>query len=80
MSKLVICFAESALTDLETIKRWHTERGVAATGDRFVEEIVVCIEALRDYPDRGWIVPEHEQRFLRELIRLSEKPSREALT
>ena len=37
-------------------------------GNRFVEAIVTRIEALRDHPEMGRIVPEFDQPFLRELI------------
>lgn len=38
-------------------------------GERLSGEIVASIEALTDHPDMGQIVPELDQRFLRELIR-----------
>lgn len=38
-------------------------------GERFVEDIVTRIEALREHPDMGRIVLAFEQPFLRELIR-----------
>ena len=38
-------------------------------GERFVEDIVTRIEALREHPDMGRIVPAFEHPFLRELIR-----------
>ena len=68
MPKVAIRFAESAVADLETLRRWYAEQGVPDVGDRFVEAIVTHIEALRDHPDMGRIVPEFEQPFLRELI------------
>ena len=37
-------------------------------GERFVAEIVTRIEALRDHPEMGRIVPEFDRKFLRELI------------
>ena len=68
MPKVTLRFAESALRDLEAIKRWYVEQGVPGVGDRFVEEIVTRIEALRDHPEMGRIVPEFDQWFLCELI------------
>jgi plasmid stabilization system protein ParE len=68
MPKVAIRFAESAISDLKAIRTWYIEQGVPDIGERFVEEIVGRIEALRDYPEMGRIVPEFEQPFLRELI------------
>ena len=68
MPKVSIRFAESAVADLEALKSWYSEQGVADVGDRLVEEIFTHIEALRDHPKMGRIVPEFGQPFLRELI------------
>ena len=68
MPKIAIRFAESAISDLEAIRTWYIEQGIPDIGERFVEEIVGRIEALRDHPEMGRIVPEFEQPFLRELI------------
>ena len=69
MAKVAIGFAESALTDLESIRAWYAEQGVPDVGERLIGEIVASIEALADHPDMGRIVPEFDQPFLRELIR-----------
>lgn len=68
MAKVAIRFAESAITDLEGIRSWYTEQGVPDVGDRFVKAIVARIEALRDHPEMGRIVPEFDRPFVRELI------------
>ena len=68
MPAVAIRFAESAIVDLEALKRWHDEQEVPDVGDRIVREIVTRIEALRDQPEMGRIVPEFDQPFLRELI------------
>ena len=68
MAKAAIRFAESALTDLEAIRTCYAEQGVPDIGERFVEEIVDRVEALRSHPEMGRIVPEFNQPFLRELI------------
>lgn len=69
MAKVAIRFAESALTDLESIRAWYAEQGVPDVGERLLGEIVASIEALADHPDMGRVVPEFGQPFLRELIR-----------
>lgn len=56
------------MADLEALKRWYAEQDVPDVGDRLVREIVTRIEALRDHPEMGRIVPEFDQPFLRELI------------
>ena len=68
MSAVAIRFAESAILDLEALKLWYEEQEVPDVGDRLVREIVTRIEALRDQPEMGRIVPEFDQPFLRELI------------
>lgn len=68
MPRISIRFAESAATDLEAIRDWYAKQEVAHVGDRLVAEILERIEALRAHPEMGRIVPEFQQRFLRELI------------
>ncbi len=68
MSKITILFSESAVSDLEELKRWYCEQGVPDIGDRFITEIIERIESLRDHPNMGRVVPEFEQLFLREII------------
>ncbi len=68
MPAMTVRFAESAVADLEEIKRWYTEQDVPDVGDRLIAEIFERIEALREHPDIGRVVPEFDQPFLRELI------------
>ena len=70
MPRVVVSFAESALRDLEEIKAWYAERGVADIGERLVAEVFQRVETLADHPDIGRVVPEFGQSFLRELIYL----------
>jgi toxin ParE1/3/4 len=69
MPKVAIRFAESALTDLESMRTWYAEQGVPDAGEHLLAEIVAAVVALADHPDMGRIVPEFEQPLLRELIR-----------
>ena len=69
MAKVAIRIAEFALADLESMRAWYAEQDVPDVGERLISEIVASIEALADHPDMGRIVPEFDQRFLRELIR-----------
>ena len=68
MSAITIRFSESAITDLEEIKHWYTEKNVPDVGTRLIAEIFVRVETLQDHPDIGRIVPEFNQPLLRELI------------
>lgn len=68
MARVSVRFAESAVADLEAIGSWYAEQGVPQVGERFVTEILARVEALRENPEMGRIVPEFRQRFLRELI------------
>ena len=65
---MAISFAESALRDLEEVRRWYMEQGVPEVGTRLVSEVFQRVEALASHPDMGRVVPEFEQPFLRELI------------
>ena len=68
MPAITIGFAESAVADLEEIKRWYAEQDVPDVGDQLISEIFERVETLRDDPDIGRVVPEFDQPFLRELI------------
>ena len=68
MGKAAIRFAVSALADLDALKSWYAEQGVAEVGERLVRDIVARIEGLRDQPEMSRIVPEFGQPLLRELI------------
>jgi len=68
MPAISIRLAESAVQDLETIKRWYAGEGVPEVGERLVIEIFDRIDTLQDHPDIGRMVPEFGQTFLRELI------------
>jgi len=69
MTKVAIRIAESALTDLDSIRTWYAEQDVPEVGERLIREIVASIEALADHPGMGRIVPEFDQPALRERIR-----------
>ena len=68
MPEITVAFAESALRDLEEIRVWYAEQGVPEVGDRLVAEVFQQVERLVDHPDRGRVVPEFDQPFLRELL------------
>ncbi len=68
MPTLVVTFAESALADLEAILAWYAEQDVPEIGRRLVGEIIDHVQALRNHPDMGRVVPEFDRPFLRELI------------
>ncbi|MEI6208872.1 MAG: type II toxin-antitoxin system RelE/ParE family toxin [Desulfuromonadales bacterium] len=66
--KITITFAASALNDLREMQAWYAEQLVPEIGTRFIEEIIVKVEALQTHPDMGRIVPEFGVGTLRELI------------
>lgn len=68
MGKVSVTFAESAVRDLEEIQTWYEGELVPEVGRRLVSEIFERVEAVRDNPDMGRIVPEFGQKYLRELI------------
>ncbi len=68
MPQVTVGLAESAVADLEELRQWYVDQKAQAAGDRTVAGIFERIDALRDHPDMGRIVPEFGQPFLRELI------------
>lgn len=68
MVRATVSFAESALEDLENLCQWYAEQQVPEVGQRLVAKIFVRVEALREHPDMGRVVPEFGLPFLRELI------------
>jgi len=68
VARATVSFAEAALQDLESLRQWYAEQQVPEVGQRLVAEIFVRVEALRDHPDMGRVVPEFNRSFLRELI------------
>ncbi len=58
----------SGFKDLERIKDYYLEEGVPHVGEEFVDLIVEHIGTLSDNPDIGRMVPEFEDKKIRELI------------
>ena len=69
MPKGAIRLAESAVRDLEELRRWYARQGVPEAGERTLRRILDSIGLLAEQPDMGRIVPEFGQGSLRELIR-----------
>ncbi len=65
---MTILFSNSALSDLDEIKRYYLELGAVEVGDDIVASAFSHIETLVDHPDIGRVVPEFEQQHIRELI------------
>jgi len=65
---VLISFTRSAIEDLEGIKYYYQDQGVANNGDEFVSAIMKRIETLASHPDIGRIVAELEDNHIRELI------------
>ena len=61
-------FSESALSDLEEIKKYYLSEGVPHVGEGFVVSIIEHAETLLDNPDIGRMVPEFQEPNIRELI------------
>ncbi len=63
-----ISFSKSAIDDLKAIKSFYLEQGVSQIGVDFVAAIVEHIETLVVHPDIGRVVPEFNDKLIRELI------------
>ncbi len=63
-----IFFSESALSDLEEIREYYLEEGVPHIGEEFIASIIKHTETLLDNPEIGRMVPEFQEKKIRELI------------
>lgn len=63
-----IKLSNSAILDLEAIKKYYSDEGVPEIGNKFVTDIIRHIETLPDNPDIGRMVPEFNSVKIRELI------------
>jgi len=68
-AKVLITFADSAVSDLQDILTYYEEQSIPDIGKRLLAEIIDDIELLKVQPDMGRMVPEFELEYLRELIR-----------
>lgn len=63
-----VLISDSVFNDLEAIKEYYLKEGVPQTGIEFVTKIICHIETLPDNPEIGRIVPEFNEKNIRELI------------
>ena len=63
-----IFISNSAFNDLESIKEYYTEENVPHIGQKFVVSIIDHIQTLNENPDIGRVVPEFNDKKIRELI------------
>lgn len=63
-----ILISDSALSDLETIKKYYINEGASHVGENFVLNIITHIETLTENPNIGRKVPEFNEENIRELI------------
>jgi plasmid stabilization system protein ParE len=61
-------FAQSAVSDIDSVIQYYRSQGEPKVGEKFVKTIFQKIERLYKYPDSGRIVPEHQTLFIREII------------
>ena len=60
--------SSSAFNDLEDIKEYYKEENVPHIGEKFVVSIIDHIQTLSDNPDIGRVVPEFNEKKIREII------------
>ena len=63
-----ILISNSAVSDLEDVKKYYEDEGVPEVGLRFVTSIIEHIQTLKENPEIGRIVPEFGETKIRELI------------
>ena len=63
-----VLISNSAVSDLEDIKKYYKEQSASEVGLNFVSAIFTRIETLSDHPKIGRIVPEFNDDSIREII------------
>lgn len=63
-----IFISNSAFGDIESIKEYYENEGIAHVGKQYVVSIIEHIQTLSDNPDIGRKVPEFDEEKIRELI------------
>ncbi len=59
---------QSAIDDLQQLKRYYAEQGVPDVGIALVQRILDTLELTLQHPELGRIVPEFNQPELREIL------------
>lgn len=59
---------QSAIDDLQQLKRYYAEQGVPDVGIALVQRILDTMELTLQHPELGRIVPEFNQPELREIL------------
>lgn len=59
---------QSAIEDLQQLKRYYAEQGVPDVGIALVQRILETLELTLQHPELGRIVPEFNQPELREIL------------
>jgi toxin ParE1/3/4 len=65
---VAVSFSESAVADLEEIRRYYGDLGAPEAAERFLVEIFRDIGKLVRFPLAGRVVPEFGAEFLREVV------------
>ena len=65
-----ISLADSAVRDLEAVRDWYVSQSTPDVGERLIREVLASLDQLVQFPESGRVVPEFDQPWLRELIRL----------
>ena len=63
-----VSLTESAVSDLQELRKYYEEQGVPKVRQQFVTDIIDRIETLTTNPDIGRVVPEFSTDSIRELI------------
>ena len=63
-----VSLPDSALKDLQDIKNCYLELNVPDVGNNFITAIFEHLDTLSNHPDIGRIVPEFDEKYIRELI------------
>lgn len=65
---MTLIFAQSAIEDLQEIKLYYQNQGVADIGQKIVAAIFEKVQILAEHTDSGRKVPEFDQENIREII------------
>ena len=63
-----LSLSDSALEDLQNIKEYYLELNIPDVGSNFIAALFEHIETLTIHPNIGRVVPEFDEKHIRELI------------
>ncbi|KAF3977632.1 MAG: type II toxin-antitoxin system RelE/ParE family toxin [Methylococcales symbiont of Iophon sp. n. MRB-2018] len=62
-------FSKTATGDMDSIISYYRQQGVEKTGRSFIPAIIASVQTLKNHPEIGRIVPEFDNKKIREIVK-----------